>query len=170
VGRPVTVTGEFVAADEVYVRDFDRDAAGLAHATPLRTDQGAAILVVRGWSEGVGDHAPPAGPRTITGVLEPSQANGSPIDDDRVAEGLRISALVPAFGYDLYAGYVVLDQDDPARMGLAPLEPPLPDPSRWAGARNLVYAVQWWVFAGFVAFMWWRMVSETGSRRTARVL
>ena len=31
---------------------------------------------------------------------------------------------------------------------------------RWAGIRNLVYAVQWWVFAAFVAFMWWRMVSE----------
>jgi hypothetical protein len=38
--------------------------------------------------------------------------------------------------------------------------PPLPDPSRWSGIRNLLYACQWWVFAAFVAFMWWRMTDD----------
>jgi len=37
---------------------------------------------------------------------------------------------------------------------------PTPDPSRWAGIRNLLYAFQWWLFAGFVAFMWWRVVGD----------
>ena len=54
-------------------------------------------------------------------------------------------------------------------MTLTPVEPPLPDPSRWAGIRNLIYALQWWLFAAFVAFMWWRIAheddDETASRR-----
>jgi ABC-type nickel/cobalt efflux system permease component RcnA len=26
--------------------------------------------------------------------------------------------------------------------------------------RNLAYALQWWVFALFAAYMWWRMVRD----------
>ena len=26
--------------------------------------------------------------------------------------------------------------------------------------RNLLYAIEWWVFAGFAAFLWWRYVRD----------
>lgn len=34
--------------------------------------------------------------------------------------------------------------------------------------RNLAYGIQWWVFAGFAVFMWWRMLraEATGSGET----
>lgn len=28
----------------------------------------------------------------------------------------------------------------------------------FGGLRHLAYALQWWVFAGFAVFLWWRMV------------
>ncbi len=92
-------------------------------------------------------------------MLEPSDSAGSPLDAERVTGGLRIAALVQDFDQDLYAGYVVLTESRPADA-LAAITPPTPESSRWAGIRNLLYAVQWWLFAGFVAFMWWRVVTE----------
>jgi len=65
---------------------------------------------------------------------------------------------------DLYAGYVVRrDSRPPDPLSVVP--PPLPEPSTWAGLRNLMYALQWWVFAAFVAFMWWRIVVRRDDER-----
>jgi surfeit locus 1 family protein len=36
----------------------------------------------------------------------------------------------------------------------------VPDTSFTTGLRNLMYALQWWVFGGFVVFMWWRILRE----------
>jgi surfeit locus 1 family protein len=60
---------------------------------------------------------------------------------------------------DLYDGYLVLTDSTP-RSHLRPVTPPVPAASRLAGLRNLVYAVQWWLFAAFVVFMAWRMVAD----------
>jgi hypothetical protein len=32
----------------------------------------------------------------------------------------------------------------------------LPEPSRFTGVRNLLYAFEWWVFGAFAGFIWWR--------------
>jgi surfeit locus 1 family protein len=165
VGRPVTVTGRYLPAEQIYVRGLAGSSAVYAVTTPLLTRAGSAILVVRGSSHELGP-APPQGQVRVTGVLEPSSDLGDPLGADRVTSGLRIAGLLDAFSADLYAGYIVLTASEPPDR-LSPVNVALPEPSRLAGIRNLLYAVQWWVFAAFVAFMWWRIVLDLEERQTS---
>jgi cytochrome oxidase assembly protein ShyY1 len=160
VGRPVIIEGRYVADEEVYVQNLPGHDDAFAVATPLVDDTGSAILVVRGSTDDP-ERAPPPppGPVVVTGILEPSTVDGAMLDDDRVTQGIRIATLVSGFGTDLYSGYAVLIDSDPTEA-LPAVEPPVPDPSLLAGLRNLAYALQWWVFAAFVVFMWWRIVRE----------
>lgn len=158
VARPVTVTGHYLPSEQFEVVGSPTLGTDRAVVTPLLVDgAGSAVLVVRG--TGSASAAPPTGTVRLTAVLEPSDATGSAVDSNRRTDGLRVAALVQSVKQDLYAGYAVLRSSQPADT-LTPVEPPLPDASRWAGIRNLLYAFQWWVFAGFVAFMWWRIVQD----------
>lgn len=159
VAQPVVTTGRYDVAGQLYVEDLPGSPLRYAVVTPLVTASGSAVLVVRGASAEPSADVP-AGPVEVHGSLQPSQGAASPLDDGRVTDGIRISTLVAEVEPDLYGGYVVLTASDPAES-LPPVEPPLPEPSRWAGLRNLVYALQWWIFAAFVAFMWWRIVVDT---------
>jgi surfeit locus 1 family protein len=162
VSRPVTVSGTYLAGDQIYVRNLSGSPHRYAVATPLVTGSGSAILVVRGSSE-TPSALTPTGRVTVSGVLEPSEDSGGSPNAAGVTQGLSISSLVNSIRPDLYSGYVLLRSSDPKQSpGLTPVTPQLPDPSRWSGIRNLLYACQWWVFALFVVFMWWRMTELTG--------
>lgn len=160
VGVPVTVEGRYDRNDQLYVRRFPGAKEPYAVVTPLLTPSGSAVLVLRGST--TAPHARvPAGPVRVSGVLEPSQAEATALDTRRVTSGIWVPGLVSEVSPDLYSGYVVLTRSHPTES-LTRVAPPLPDPSRWAGLRNLLYAFQWWIFAGFVAFMWWRIVTDAG--------
>lgn len=165
VGQPVLVRGRYAAGDQFYVRDLPGTGATYAVVTPMTTATGSMILIVRGASP-LATAAPAAGVVTVRGVLEPSQATGSALGQGRVADGIRIASLLESMPRDLYAGYVVLTSSHPAET-LQPVRPPLPATSGWTGIRNLLYAIQWWLFAVFVAFMWWRIVRDGDSRDSA---
>jgi len=158
VGQPVKVTGRYLATESIYVRGLSGSTETYAATTPLVTPAGSIILVVRGSTDELAGE-PPHGRVAVTGVLQPSTSSGSPLNRQRVADGLRIASLIDGFSRDLYAGYVVLTASRPADP-LPAVAVPLPEPSPWAGLRNLLYAVQWWVFAAFVVFMWWRIVRD----------
>lgn len=165
VGRPVTTRGRYAAGHQFYVENLPGSQATYAVVTPLTTASGSMILVVRGASSSA--HASvPSGVVTVRGVLQPSQATAASIDRDQVTDGIRIASVLDSMPRDLYAGYVLLTTSRPAES-LPPVRPPLPESSKWAGLRNLLYAIQWWVFAAFVAFMWWRIVREGHSRESA---
>ncbi len=157
VSRPVTVRGRYLADEQFTVRRSATLGVERAVVSPLEVDDGSIVLVVRG--QGDQAAAPPAGPIDLTGVLEPSDPSGSALDANRATDGIRTAALVQDFDQDLYSGYVVRTESQPADH-LTVITPPTPESSRWAGIRNLLYAVQWWLFAAFVAFMWWRIVTE----------
>lgn len=167
VGQPVTAVGRYVGDEQIYVTGIDGTTRGYAVVTPLLTPSGSAVLVVRGSSDRAS--APvPTGTVEVEGSLQPPTAEGTGVDAARVASGIRTASLVGAFGEDLYSGYIVLTESEPADV-LTPVEPPLPDASRWAGLRNLVYALQWWLFAAFVAFMWWRIAHDARTAPPADV-
>jgi len=159
VAQPVVATGRYDAAGQLYVEDLPGSPLRYAVVTPLVTDTGSAVLVVRGASAEPSADVP-TGTVEVHGSLQPSQDQGSPLDEGRVTDGIRVSTLVAEVEPDLYGGYVVLTASEPAES-LPVVDPPLPEPSRWAGLRNLVYALQWWIFAAFAAFMWWRIVQDT---------
>jgi surfeit locus 1 family protein len=160
VSRPVTVSGRYLVGEQVYVENLPGATKRYAVTTPLLTATGSAVIVVRG-SRDLSSAAAPTGHVTLTGILEPSVETGSAPDAAGVTDGLSIASLVNSVRPDLYSGYVLLRSSTPLQSpALAPVTPPLPDPSRWSGVRNLLYACQWWVFALFVAFMWWRMTED----------
>jgi len=160
VSRPVTVSGRYLGSEQVYVVNLPGATKRYAVATPLVTATGSAVMVVRG-SRDLSIAAAPTGHVTLTGILEPSVETGSAPDAAGVTDGLSIASLVNSVSPDLYSGYVLLRSSTPLQSpALAPVTPRLPDPSRWSGVRNLLYACQWWVFALFVAFMWWRMTGD----------
>lgn len=165
VGRPVTVSGTWVPEGTVYVSGReDAGVDGYWVVTPLAVDggDGAALPVVRGWVADPAD-APdaPAGAATVEGWLQPSEGTGQVDDDptDDVLPQLRIADVIQHVDQDLYGGYVVASSPEQG-LAAADLEQ-LPEPGSFTGIRNLLYAVEWWFFGLFAAFIWWRWVSET---------
>jgi cytochrome oxidase assembly protein ShyY1 len=151
------VSGTYEGPEQFYVSGMGH-GGGYAVAVPVVTATGAAVIVVRGSAESVPVEAPTGAVR-VEGVLEPSQGLAAPLDGERITNGIQIPRLVSAFDEDLYAGYVLATATRPPDS-LEPVPVPLPHASFWSGIRNLLYAIQWWAFAGFVVFMWWRMVRE----------
>jgi surfeit locus 1 family protein len=157
VSRPVVLSGRYLPDEQFYVRGMGGQG-DYAVATPVLTQSGAAVIVVRGSTSAVPVDAP-AGDVRVVGVLEPSEGTAAPLDSARTTDGIQIPRLVGDVSEDLYSGYVIAKSSVPAER-LAPVEVPVPDASFWSGLRNLLYAVQWWAFAAFVIFMWWRIVRE----------
>jgi surfeit locus 1 family protein len=165
VGRRVTVSGQWApAADQVFVSDRVSDGrTGLWVVTPLLVDDSAAVLVVRGWVESISapGAAPPSGTAEVVGTVIASEADdaSAAAARGRVLPALRIPTIVGMVDYRLYDAFVVLSSSTPA-AGTPSLVPPPAPPIDHAGLRNIAYAVQWWIFAAFALFMWWRMMTD----------
>lgn len=166
-GRPVQLEGKWTPEGTVYVDNRRLDGrSGFWVVSPLApTCQSnancPAILVVRGWvEEPFAD--PVAGQAQVVGWLQPSGAGdvaGQPqIDRGDVVGNLDIPILLQQMDRDLYGGYVIA-RDSGALEQVTPAD--LPSPPAFASIRNLLYAVEWWVFGAFVVFLWWRWCVDT---------
>lgn len=159
LGKPVTVAGEWLPDSTVYVAERPHeDDFGFWMVTSVATGP-AAIPVVLGWSETLEQMpAVPTGDVEVTGWLQPGEA-GKPDDDpeDDVLPTLRIADLLQRVDRDLYGGYVIMKAPEALRAGLTAVTPDsLPKPPTFTALRNLLYGLEWWCFAGFAAFLWWR--------------
>ncbi len=177
VGRPVELAGTWLPASTVEVTDRSLDGrVGRWVVTPVavcaspaeqpRACAGApAMLVVRGWLA-PGEPLPPApeGAVEVSGWLQPGEGSGLPDDDptDAVLPELRIASAIQRVDQDLYGGYVIgRDLTGTAADGLEPVTPDsLPQPGSFTSLRNLLYALEWWVFAGFALYIWVRWVRD----------
>ena len=174
--RPVTVDGSFAPADDqIWVTPKEQDGReGAWLVAPLQVDGGDTLLVVRGWSATTDTFpAVPAGRVSIDAVLEPGEkaeaAAGAFDPSERTIGALRLPTLINELPYDLYSGFAV-STDASSAGGLDLVPPPMPGDVSWTvGLKNLAYALQWWVFGLFAAFMWWRMCTETLAARHTRV-
>ena len=156
LGRPVEAAGEwleggFWVADRTY-----GDTDGYWAVAPLRVGD-AAVLVVRGWSPEPDDALLAAtGDAEVVGWIQPPEGTLVTDDDanDDVFPEIRVADAVQRVDVDLYSAYLISQEPAP---GLEPAElAALPEPGRFTGVRNLLYAVEWWVFGAFATFIWWR--------------
>lgn len=162
VGRPVRVGGSWLPEGTLYVAGREQQGrAGYWSVTPLAVGgpDEPAILVVRGWTSSP-ETEPPTGTATVTGWLQPPEGSGAADEDptDDVVPELRIADAVQRVDQDLYGAYVVLDPErtpEPTGLEAASLEA-LPEVGRFTALRNLLYALEWWFFGAFAAFVWWR--------------
>ena len=168
LGRPVEVDGTWLPEGTVLVdeRTGDDGTAGMWVVTPL-TDGDAdapAIPVVRGWvPEGTDLSAVPDPGKVsdLVGWLQPVEGSGRPDPDptDDVLLEVRTADLVQRVDQDLYGAFVIAQEPTPG-LAAATLDQ-LPEVGRFTGLRNLLYALEWWVFAAFAAFIWFRYVRDT---------
>jgi len=173
LGRPVTVQGAWDTPQTWYVANRERAGRqGYWALTLVTTPSGSQIPVVRGWLPDLDDPpAPPTGRAALVGLLQPSEDTGAPQPDLHadVLPELNITDLLGSTSKDLYSGYVIAtDRAVPGGVatasgtaGLAPAAAEhLPGADASTALRNLLYALQWWVFGAFAIFMWWRWLSE----------
>ncbi|MFH0243176.1 SURF1 family protein [Streptomyces sp. HK10] len=166
VGQAARATGRYDAGREFLVpgrRIGDRE--GFYVLTPLRTGDGRALPVVRGWLPGEADPArvpaPPAGEVSVTGVLQAPESQSSPgavgVALPRGQVGIIGAAtLVNLVPYEVYDAWITVQRAQ------GPMEAVPPVAAAGTGLdlkafQNLGYTAQWFVFAGFVVFMWYRL-------------
>ncbi|MGW4723063.1 SURF1 family protein [Streptomyces sp. S1] len=162
-GRTAEARGRFGEQFLVPGRELD-GRSGAYVLTLLRTDGGRSLPVVRGWlPEGAPAPAPPSGEVTVVGALQASENQGS--KGVRAAGGLpegqlgMISAasLVNVVTDDVYDAWITL-ADSPAGLTPVPAAAAAGTGLDAKAFQNLGYTAEWFVFAGFVLFMWFRLV------------
>jgi surfeit locus 1 family protein len=180
VARPVTASGEWLTDSTVYVQGRLRDGVeGYWVTTMLAVDGSeSAVPVVRGWAASIDPRpALPTGTAEIEGWLQPPEGKrGLPDDDasDDVLPQMRMADLVQHADRDLFGGYLLVNHE--AAQGNAGTDELLavdleqvPAVSATTGWRNFLYAVEWWIFASFALFIWFRWCrDEVVAERTGR--
>jgi surfeit locus 1 family protein len=170
-GRPVTMTGTYDASGQVLV--VDRRLNGVSGSwvvTPLVVDgSGARIAVLRAFvpdESGTGPAPAATAPLTVTGTLAPSESPSSASLPDGQLGSVDLARLVNVWPGELYNAFVFATAESPdVSPGVQRVPPPaIPTGLTW---RNAAYALQWWVFGLFAAYMWWRMVRDDHRRDEA---
>ncbi|MGW0146070.1 SURF1 family protein [Streptomyces sp. NPDC003333] len=166
VGRQATARGRY--AEQLLVPDREVDGErGSYVVTLLRTDDGKALPVVRGWLPGDPDPAEapaaPSGEVTVTGALQASEVpgqNGVParggLPAGRTA-AISAASLVNLVPYDVYDAWITLTEAD-SGMKAVPVAAVNDSGLDLKAFQNLGYTGEWFVFAGFVVFMWFRLL------------
>lgn len=156
LGRQVRFSGQWVGP-QVYVSGrYDDGDRGYWVVDAVKVDgTDSAMPVVRGWAASTGV-SPVAGPAQVTGWLQATEGSGRFDDDphDEVIPEMRIASLVEKYDIDLYSGYVVASAPGPGLGAVSPGS--VPDVSGTTALRNLLYAIEWWVFGAFALLVWVR--------------
>ncbi|MFF2653073.1 SURF1 family protein [Streptomyces sp. NPDC058045] len=165
-GRRTTATGRYDRQLLVPHRSLD-DRQGFYVLGLLKTVDGRALPVVRGWLPGRADRAAvpeaPSGEVTVTGALQASESAGANgvtavggLPEGQVGM-ISAASLVNLVPYRVYDAWVTLD---PADRGLTAVPATAPQGSGLdlKAFQNLGYTGEWFVFAGFVVFMWFRLL------------
>lgn len=173
-GRSVSATGRYAADEQVLIADRRlRGAQGYWVVTMLHTSQGPSLPVLRGFvTDPAQASLAPSGEVEVVGGLapgeSPAQDTGLPTLPQGQMRSLDLAVLVNQWPGDLYNAFLFLAQETPGPgAGAAPAADlngltHVPTPTGNVGFqwRNAAYAAQWWVFALFAVWMWWRMVRD----------
>jgi surfeit locus 1 family protein len=178
-----TATGTFFGSDALLRNQLRGSASGYDVLSPLRLDDGTAVIIDRGWISldrlvsGALDTARPTGPVTVRGVLQPVAAL-RPGEQVQVEDGLsslprvdvaRLGGSGGGTGKFLPA-YLVAQSISPTP---APAAPALPKPTSNAEVNqvdHISYAIQWFSFAAIAVIGWPIVLWHFTRRRRPRPL
>jgi cytochrome oxidase assembly protein ShyY1 len=185
-GRRVEVTGTYAAGGQFLVggRVLDGRDGYWVVAPLIERDTEARLAVVRGFvrerSQAAG---PPLGRVVVTGSLAPGESPaeapaepGSAAYPQGVLGSIDLAVLVNRWPGELYNAFAFATAERSAggaAVGLTPGLERVPPPVAGGTSlnwRNAAYALQWWIFAVFAAYMWWRMVRDDTDRDRAAAL
>lgn len=178
--RPVTATGTYLSDDEYLVAGRSLDSrVGFLVLTPLVTDTGGTLLVVRGWvpAPSAGADVPPevpdapSGEVTVEGRVRPSEAGRGAVREAALGSWtsvrvIDVAGIAGELNRPTYGGYVELVTQEPAAdPGLSPLPLPVVDEGP-----HLSYGVQWFLFAALAigAYVWFARAEARRGTSVAR--
>jgi cytochrome oxidase assembly protein ShyY1 len=155
--RVVSATGTYRADEELLVRNRSSGGApGSWVLTPLETDDGAVVLVNRGWIPNSGEFeavppeaAAPTGSVTVEGLARATETRGrfGPSDpaDGTLTDMARadVARIDQQTDGELLPFYLQLQAQDPSPGEGAPEPVPPPEPDE---GPHLSYAGQWFIF------------------------
>ncbi|WNI16371.1 SURF1 family protein [Actinacidiphila sp. ITFR-21] len=182
-GRIVTATGRYDTGHQFLVpgRTLD-DHNGFYVLTPLRVAGGGALPVVRGWLPGDASAAQrsgtvpaaPAGQVTVVGAAQyPETTDTGEVRTGLLPAGqlgmISAASLVNVLPYPVYGGWITASHPASPLQAVPPAAPPNSGLDLKA-FQNLGYTGQWFVFAGFVVFMWFRLVRREAEARSDAAL
>ena len=172
-GAPVEISGKYDEANQLLVPDRLQDgASGYWILTPLNVEGGGVVPIVRGWSADAtaSNIAPPSGQVKVLGQLEPSETDdatsGALLPHGQI-DMVSSAQLVSLWPGELYLGFVILQQQDPSNA-LATIPIPPAQSATTISWQNFAYAIQWWLFALFACFFWWRVLQADLADERAR--
>jgi cytochrome oxidase assembly protein ShyY1 len=151
----VRARGRYLPDKTVVIRyQTNNGQSGVDVVTPLRTADGSAVLVDRGWlqttnsgADKVNAPVPPAGDVTVVGYARVDATGDSTVVTDRSARSISSRAIEKSVGVPLYRGFMDAEHETPApQKSLVGTE--LPD---LGNGPHFFYGLQWWFF-GLLAF------------------
>lgn len=165
--HPLSVTGRYDPTSQLSVVGRHLEVGEvtwvLARLIVPVNGQQASLPVIRGYvAAGQPLPDPPTGEVRLEGWMQLGDGpppSGAPDISTKTVVGVSDAQLVKQWGAPIYAGYLLRTQSSaPEDQALDPV----PLPKQDAGYRllNLSYALQWFVFAGFAIWMWWRIVRD----------
>ena len=165
--RAVTVSGTYDFEHQVALRNrYFEGEYGYNLLTPLRLDDGSAVLVDRGWIPADGNDQPvnwrqydQPGPVTVEGQIRLGQAEPDfgGVPDPTLAPGqtrldfwniVNLERIGPQTPYRLLDVYVQPDADPADTTPPIPYQPDI----ELTEGPHLGYAVQWFTFASILVF------------------
>lgn len=158
--RPVRFSGHYDPRDQLLVSGrVLHGTTGFWVVTPVVVDgTGARIPVIRGFVASPAAAARPgSGPVTVTGALAPGEAPSSDSTPAGQLTTVDLASMLSAWGGNIYNGFVFLTHERPAMHTPAVQAFPPPKPGNTGlSLVNAGYALQWWSFAGFAVFLYFR--------------
>lgn len=170
----VTFTGSFQSADQVLVPNrLQGGEEGYWVVTAFAVDGAPGdtlIPVVRGWTDDPSNAGTaPEGGVEITGRLLPSEAPVAGPQPNGTVGALSSAELANIWDEPLYSAFVTAHetkaagQQGPASELETVITGPQPQ-EKTVNWLNIFYAVEWFVFAGFAVFLWWRLLADSYQR------
>lgn len=167
VGQNVRATGKYRSDEQLLVPGRTvgeaSDAVGFWVLTPLILADGSVLPVVRGWVSSVDsvESSTVAGRVVVTGFLEPTEDETQRAGLADVLPAGQISAvssaeLLSLWQGDQYEGFVLLQRQRP-EASITPVVVDTESAEAGFSLQSFAYAIQWWLFAVFAVFLWWRM-------------
>lgn len=174
IGALISATGRFDDAHRFTTEPRPTSQGRLPWVvTPLRLADGSVIAVVTGFTDipARRERITPIGREelTVTGRLQPSEDSPAIGTWQPERPLLRTPALVDRWPYPLLRdGYLVLDQSLTMSSVAGPTPRFTSAPGGSIGWRSVAYALQWWSFALFTVFVWWRQLTDRGPGQAPR--
>lgn len=180
VGIPTQVSGTWQPNSRLVFEERPVDGAQLVNTSPgsdaivswavpvgawivdvLTLEDGSSLGVVRGWSAQPTSVAPATGKATLNGVMQPGE-DATAKTLIHLPSYISTSEIMKKAKSTLHDGFFVSSTNTGLELVKPTLTKPIKVSLHW---RNVVYTLNWIIFAIIILGMWWRIIRDEVSEQ-----